>query len=320
MDKVWMKYKYKYKTRNLFHKPLCDYAGKKIINIERTNQVISSYIQTGKEFMVGRFGATEMQVLVSFLQKKHFPYIDNTRYHVKKLCNLSGFFPNDIKYGERFAELLLESCKMIDLCGTWNLNMEEYVLDRYASQALITRLDYLEPWRMDNKIIKPWSHALKGKRVLVIHPFSETISHQYALYRERIFSPRLEADDILPKFELKTLQAVQSLNCNIENVNFRNWFEALKYMQDECTKIDFDVAIIGCGAYGFPLAAFVKQIGKGAIHLGGATQILFGIMGKRWEIGEYHQILSQYINEYWTRPLESEKPKKADNIEGGCYW
>ena len=48
-------------------------------------------------------------------------------------------------------------------------------------------------------------------------------------------------------------------------------------------KIDFDVAIIGCGAYGFPLAAKLKQAGKQAIHLAGATQLLFGIKGKRWE-------------------------------------
>ena len=45
----------------------------------------------------------------------------------------------------------------------------------------------------------------------------------------------------------------------------------------------FDVAIIGCGAYGMPLAAMLKQAGKQAIHLGGATQLLFGIKGKRWE-------------------------------------
>ena len=44
-------------------------------------------------------------------------------------------------------------------------------------------------------------------------------------------------------------------------------------------KFDFDVALIGCGAYGFPLAAKLKTAGKQAIHLGGVLQALFGIKG-----------------------------------------
>ena len=54
-------------------------------------------------------------------------------------------------------------------------------------------------------------------------------------------------------------------------------------MQKEIDKIDFDIAILGCGAYGYPLASYIKSIGKKAIHIGGATQLIFGIKGKRWE-------------------------------------
>jgi hypothetical protein len=51
--------------------------------------------------------------------------------------------------------------------------------------------------------------------------------------------------------------------------------------------IDFDIAIIGCGAYSFPLAANVKRIGKNSVHLGGASQLLFGFSWKkmvRWRL------------------------------------
>ena len=75
----------------------------------------------------------------------------------------------------------------------------------------------------------------------------------------------------------------------------------------------FDIAIIGCGAYGMPLAAYCKQIGKKAVHLGGATQLLFGIKGKRWDNYSLY-------NDYWVRPLESETPRNAGKIESGCYW
>ena len=48
----------------------------------------------------------------------------------------------------------------------------------------------------------------------------------------------------------------------------------------------FDIAIIGCGAYGLPLAAKLKKEGRQAIHLAGVTQLMFGIKGKRWEENE----------------------------------
>ena len=54
-------------------------------------------------------------------------------------------------------------------------------------------------------------------------------------------------------------------------------------MIEKCIRLEFDVAIIGCGAYGFPLANEIKKMGKVAIHLAGATQLMFGIVGKRWE-------------------------------------
>ncbi|MDP4184317.1 MAG: hypothetical protein Q8862_04035, partial [Bacteroidota bacterium] len=98
-----------------------------------------------------------------------------------------------------------------------------------------------------------------------------------------------------------------------------DWFEALDWMKAEISKKDFEVCILGCGAYGFPLAAYVKQIGKKAIHLGGVTQLLFGIKGKRWE-SETIYPYSNLFNEHWIRPGENEKPQNAIIVEGACYW
>ena len=79
------------------------------------------------------------------------------------------------------------------------------------------------------------------------------------------------------------------------------------------------MAIIGCGAYGMPLAAKLKQAGKQAIHLGGATQLLFGIKGRRWE-ENYPSKIATCFNADWTYPLDSEKPKNGGTVEMGCYW
>ena len=80
-------------------------------------------------------------------------------------------------------------------------------------------------------------------------------------------------------------------------------------------KHDFDICLLGCGAYGFPLAAHVKRLGKKAVHIGGALQLLFGIKGRRWD-----REFSSIYNDAWVRPEENEKPRNANSVEGGCYW
>jgi hypothetical protein len=171
-------------------------------------------------------------------------------------------------------------------------------------------LGNLEPWYDD----KPWSAALSVKKVLVVHLFQESIEEQYKK-RELLFPNT----DILPQFELITYKAIHSIGGN-KPESFQTWFESLDFMTEEIRKIDFDVAIIGCGAYGFPLAARVKQMKRQAVHLAGATQLLFGIKGSRWEQGNYKPIFEKIFNEHWIRPSESEKPLKAEAIEGACYW
>ena len=120
----------------------------------------------------------------------------------------------------------------------------------------------------------------------------------------------------MPEFKLITLKAVQTI-AGEKDVRFTNWFEALSYMIEKALQIDFDIAIIGCGAYGFPLAASLKCAGKQAIHLGGVTQILFGIKGKRWIENPRDKIP---FNDSWVYPKLSETPEKKDIVEAGCYW
>ena len=168
--------------------------------------------------------------------------------------------------------------------------------------------------------IEPWTRALEGKKVLVIHPFASLIESQYAEKRELLFQDKR----VLPSFELKTLQAVQSIGGESE---FKDWFEALDWMKTRMDATDYDIALIGCGAYGFPLAAHAKRMGKQSVHLGGALQLLFGIRGKRWDDPSYgvrvfgvQNMYKRLFNEAWIYPTESLRPKYANRVESGCYW
>ena len=216
---------------------------------------------------------------------------------------------------ERFGELMIEDSKHVDILGSWRIE-ERRLID--INKVKTIQLLLLEPYHAKH----PWSRVLKGKKVLVIHPFAETIQHQYEQKRTLLF----KNPDVLPEFQLETIKAVQSLGGQSP---FNTWFDALEYMKDEIDKRDYDIALIGCGAYGFPLAAHVKRTGKKAVHLGGALQLLFGIKGKRWINPYYGKVFLPFLkenyynnlmNEFWVYPSESERPSNAANVEGACYW
>ena len=309
--------KIRYKLKPIYEGDESRYAGRNILSIDKVNRLIAEKIKLGDPFMVSRFGSVELENAVAVLKHR------NESKVLTKLTKQAGFFPENKKAQKRFVKELLDSAKSVDLIGEWKLPREEEILEKYAPGANVTVLGRLNPWSMDliGKETKPWTSALKGRKVLVIHPFESTIIKQYSEHREDIFKGVFEADDILPEFELKTLKAVQSIGGD-GAPGFSDWFEALSFMEEQIKNIDFDVAILGCGAYGMPLAAKIKDMGKIAIHLGGATQLMFGIRGMRWEEGNstYAKYIKGKETDCWVWPSKEETPSKANEVEGGCYW
>jgi hypothetical protein len=280
---------------------------------ELSSEKIKEELLNEKPSMIARFGATEIKAVLYPKMPLGFKYMFRRLMKYKKATDeflnmkiYSGFFPSNTETISSFSKLMYADMELIDILGSWRI--EERFLFKKFSKAKIVKLDALEPYLQKN----PWSEALKNKRVLVIHPFNKTIEKQYHTRRSLLF----EDERILPQFKsLQTIKAVQSIAGNRNS--FQTWFEALDYMKSEIDKKDFDVAIIGCGAYGFPLAAHIKRIGKKAIHMGGATQMLFGIKGKRWE---KNSKFDKIINEHFIYPSNEDKPKNANKVEDGCYW
>ena len=283
---------------------------------QRASDIIKQKISNSDRLMVCRFGWVELNCLVAdrlrnrsfFKNSIDFIRGDISSFWREKvyetMSNNAGFFPTNEENIKRFCDLMLKEMSLVDILGSWR--KEESIFSKELSGSIKIPISDLDPF----KHADPWSEALKDKIVFVIHPFEESINKQFK-NREFLFNDKR----ILPEFELKTLKAVQSIANN--KTEFSDWFEALDYMKEKISATHFDVAIIGCGAYGFPLAAHVKRMGKKAIHLGGATQILFGIKGKRWESIEH---VSKHINQYWTFPMAHEYPANYKKVENGCYW
>ena len=210
---------------------------------------------------------------------------------------------------------MVEDSKQVDILGSW-LPDEETMIAGFKLDLTKVTLLSLEPYWSKN----PWSRILEGKNVLVVHPFASLIERQYEKKREALFNDKR----VLPKFELKTIKAVQSIGGDCQ---FENWFEALDSMKAQMDATDYDIVLLGCGAYGFPLAAHAKRMGKRAVHLGGALQLLFGIRGKRWDNPDYgiqefgkQSTYKTLFNSSWVYPSPGFAPKNAAQVEGGCYW
>lgn len=288
------------------------------IEVAEVNKLISGAILSETPFFAGRYGGSEMTMLESYIH--HRWNIRNRRVMTNKLCELSGFFPDNLFLQKRFRDVMVEATIAVDLQAVWNWKIEEELLKEYGSSYKTTELKNIEPYISvleGNEESAPWTASLKGKKVLVIHPFDKSIRYQYENNRQNIFSRLGDADLFLPEFELITLKAVQTI-AKTKDKRFKTWFDALSWMEKQIDNIDFDVAIIGCGAYGYPLGAYIKNKGKVAIHIGGALQLLFGITGNRWM--EEGSFVNKMANEFWKLPFEEEKPGRAEVVEGSCYW
>jgi hypothetical protein len=300
-------------------------------NRQSANDKIYNLLVADSPCMITRLGTVELNCINNYLcviseelyYKKVWQYISGNTHtpwwfedNFKFMSINAGIFPPTKETAVKFSERYLNDIPLIDLLGSFQY-YEKYMPFRKGVQK--THLETLYPFFVNN----PWTLALKGKKVLVIHPFEETIQKQYNI-RERLFDNL----DILPEFELITLKAIQSAAGL--TVPYKDWFEALNHLENQIGDIDFDICILGCGAYGLPLAAHIKRLGKKAIHMGGGTQLLFGIKGKRWDnpnYGKEYGLMELFIkpysslyNDYWIKPLKSETPQMAVKVEGACYW
>lgn len=266
-------------------------------------QYIGQVIREKRPALISRLGWTEATCLGIYLQNGG----KSDEALRQRIWRFSGVFPPSENQFSEFAQEYLGAIADVDLMGILSSPHEKFLVEKYGKDPLLTSLGSLEPYY----VADPWSQWLAGKKVVVVHPFVESIKSQYSSVRERIFlNPK-----VLPEFDLQVVPAPQTIAGN--SSEYESWNAGLKFLRAEVSRRDFDVAILGCGAYGLPLGATIKKLGKVCVHLGGSTQILFGITGARWKSQPAFRALQ---TDAWITPLESERPANWQKVEGGCYW
>jgi len=290
-------------ARDFFER--CRYQAlfRELLRHEDANRHIHDLIVSGQPLLISRIGHTEGRIVGEWLFRGgHYGQLTHKQAHQN-----AGIFPVDNDLLTSFSEIYSAALREVDLLGFWQTSYQARWLASLSSPPLLAPLESLEPYFHP----QPWTSALAGRRVLVVHPFARSIASQYRQHRQSLFTN----PEILPEFELDVLAPPQTLAP--ATGGYADWQAALDALVSQALARPFDIALLGCGAYGMPLGAAIKRDGRQAIHLGGSLQLLFGIRGRRWDALPSFQPL---FNEAWVRPSSEETPQRAAAVDAGCYW
>lgn len=264
--------------------------------------------------MYGKIGTTELQALEYSDRLIRSSWLPGAtwRRQARRLFIDSGVFPEKRDEFEFFLTTYKESIQKLDAICLWQ--DRGTFLQAYESAIA----DHLCPlaYQIDSAVFSPFHiyGYLENVKLLVVSPFVKSMKRQID-----------KLPDVFGKYSwaqsLKDMrQRCEFVRCPffsyLEKSPFFSWREGLAKMTADILQHQFDLALIGAGAWSLPLLANLKSAGRKGLHTGGSTQLFFGIRGRRWEPQNGYN----YFNQYWISPLPEDTPKDYKIKEDGCYW
>lgn len=287
-------------------------------------KIVKESVEQNKGFALGKLGFSE-QFLLGYLPFKATnprgiqlkAYEAMLRYHCEFMF---GIFPTDTSFLHDFSQFYTKHIHHIDILGLFQADQEKKIIKENVLNALFIPYQFTEP---DRSIPASESNCylrfFEGKKILFISPFAD-------LLKSRANKDTFEAVwlNIGKKwFWPSEVNAYEIPYSYVTSVNtYKKYKNSMNLFYSICTNIgemDFDMAFIGAGALGLPIASHLKNQGKIAISLGGHLQVLFGVRGSRWSNDEFWT--TNYINHHWIEmPKKYHPEKKSILTDNGAYW
>ncbi len=283
------------------------YAENFLVEYKDLHQRIGGDIRASKPLAVGRLGGVEASMVLwarGIPNAIWRPDLKSLFSDTAQGATNAGIRPRNPESYRLFSRIAWDALECLDFQGVWKSGPEALVLQCLPPRALFD----VEIAGPDGSYRNHWSSALKGRRVLVVSPFADTIQRQIA--RMKSVWPNL---DWFEGIQFVTTRFPYLIDEGCEEA----WWEVYERIGNTISEGNYDVALFGCGGLGLPFAMLAKKAGRVGIHLGGHLQLLFGIYGQRHLHHEWHR---KHINEAWVRPDAIEVPMSAERVEGGCYW
>ncbi len=240
----------------------------KIYTYEEIQSILKELINSGKPFFAGKIGANEQNLLHwgSGITIPTYPFGKRKiLYRQTKNCaSNAGIVPRNPESYRSFYDLFSQSLEQIDVIGIWYNSGEYHLVSNLCHNPNLKRVYFfdLEPYFSDRN----WARDLEGKTVFLVTPFLNSCLEQYQK-RKQIWH-----NNLLPKLNL-TGYKFPYLFSHSNNSEEKDWSVVFEDIKSNLNNTEFDIAIIGCGGLSIPVAAYCKQIGKQAIHLGGGNTV-----------------------------------------------
>lgn len=276
------------------------YGSQMISSARQGNLRVKQVVQANRPAALGKIGSLEAEAVECFLAGADYPEILRKQMFVNV-----GLHPADRTHLDAFCEAYLRAADQLDLLAAWGNPGESAIIRRVGPRPLV-RLQSFESWLYD----EPWSAALAGRRVVLVTPFARSAETQFARRSDIWLDPT-----VLPEFELRVVK--MPLSPGLVPPTHKNWQERYDALVGQIEQAPYDVLLVGAGGISLLLAAHAKARGHIGFHLGGHTQILFGITGKRWD---KDHALAKRQGPAWVRPAGDEAPPTVTQVEQGCYW
>lgn len=282
-------------------------------------QILQEYIlnkQKGDEkFFIGRLSGNETRL--SGLVLKNKPIEQMLIYNMLYVAGiqLSGYADID-----KFIKLYDNSIKSCELLGIWSGSMYTQAIDyyniideKYPDKKKICSQG-LEPFYFMNKENYKFNEIFTNKKVLIITSHYNTTLKQLENHN-KIYPKRIFDDNTEFKIYKPPQQNGGSHDGNPWIYHFNIIKSDLKKIKDE---YNFDIALVSCGGFGMITSNYIyEELDTSVMYIGGGLQLFFGIFGNRWH---NNKCILSLRNEYWTRPIDSDKPSNIEFCENGCYW
>lgn len=276
---------------------------------------IQKAIDESQGLAVGKLGTSELELLVNVLSQTplHPRIVHNALYN-------AGLWPRSELESWVF-HMIYEVLPYMDGMVEWNVGTaEKDILNEYSPKSFRMVLRALEPY-YQSKPDKQWT-SVTPSHIAVMSPFSKSISIQVQKGLSNVWEKQPNIWSYQPKVSTIRTGCSPALDTTgpaawSPSIIRNGWKAAVEDSVSRVLETDAHFILVGCGALSLPIVAALKKAGRIAIHLGGATQILFGIRGRRWDT---HSIISKFYGSAWISPSIDERPQNASHIEGGCYW
>lgn len=274
-----------------------------IPDVNSSNKIVTDLLNNNKPFHVARLAGPLSTVCMNICEKQN-----PSTMQVKYLVSNDGMYYNEPSDLLRIAELYTSGICSADYLACFPslvVEEQEYFLNKFKHiKPLHNRC--LEPFYTDDV---PWSKSLSTRKVLVVTSHVNSITKQ--IHNKKL--PDVWSDD--QEFVL-----YKSYSTQAGNRLHKDCVETLNIMKSEISELEFDLAILGCGGYGLMLGDYIKNhLNKSSIYIGGAIQLLFGVMGSRWS---NNSLVKSKLNNFtdFIEPVEEDRINNYQSIENGCYW